>query len=333
VVALTYLCLGPLIKAVYTLRCFYAESLESGRDLIVELERVTSRPRGAAATLWVCAALLTAASPGVASGAEVRAVPLVRQAVSSADLDRSLSEVIQKREYAWRLPREKPSENAALAKGPLALFIEGVADTVRGGVKWLIRAAKRGADWVLKHWLNKLPVNPAAGQSSAVWIDGLYGLLCLLLAAIISSLAILGWRSWRQRRHRHPEPVADPIPSTPDLADEGVAADQLPSTEWLSLAHALMARGELRLALRALYLASLSLLAQRELLVIARFKSNRDYERELQRRAHTQPELLAAFGQNAALFERSWYGRHEVTSDSLSRCSANLEKLQRDEPQ
>ena len=34
--ALAYLCLDPLIKAVYVLRCFYGESLTSGEDLQVE---------------------------------------------------------------------------------------------------------------------------------------------------------------------------------------------------------------------------------------------------------------------------------------------------------
>jgi hypothetical protein len=37
-VGLTYLCVDPLIACVYTLRCFYGESIESGADLISELK-------------------------------------------------------------------------------------------------------------------------------------------------------------------------------------------------------------------------------------------------------------------------------------------------------
>jgi hypothetical protein len=36
--AFTYLCVDPLITAVYTLRCFYGESIESGADLLSELK-------------------------------------------------------------------------------------------------------------------------------------------------------------------------------------------------------------------------------------------------------------------------------------------------------
>src|SRR5439155_69067 len=39
VLALTYLCLDPLVKAVYLLRCFYGESLHTGEDLRAELKQ------------------------------------------------------------------------------------------------------------------------------------------------------------------------------------------------------------------------------------------------------------------------------------------------------
>ena len=113
----------------------------------------------------------------------------------------------------------------------------------------------------------------------------------------------------------------------PDLADETVTASQLPENEWLKLARDLMGKGELRLALRALYLASLAHLAQRELIRIARFKSNRDYEQELRRRARALPELQAAFTDNTSLFDRAWYGLHDVTQEVLQRFQANLERI------
>jgi hypothetical protein len=37
---LTYLCMNPLIHAVYGLRCFYGESLQSGADLKADLTRI-----------------------------------------------------------------------------------------------------------------------------------------------------------------------------------------------------------------------------------------------------------------------------------------------------
>ena len=78
--------------------------------------------------------------------------------------------------------------------------------------------------------------------------------------------------------------ASEPILPAPDIADENVRADQLPEDGWTKLARELLERGEFRLAMRAFYLASLSHLAARNLISIARFKSNRDYERELRRR-------------------------------------------------
>lgn len=38
--ALTYLCINPMIQAVYVIRCFYGESLHSGADLRADLLRI-----------------------------------------------------------------------------------------------------------------------------------------------------------------------------------------------------------------------------------------------------------------------------------------------------
>ena len=50
--ALAFLCLDPLVKAVYALRCFYGTSITTGRDLRVALAGL--RGRGVAALLAVC---------------------------------------------------------------------------------------------------------------------------------------------------------------------------------------------------------------------------------------------------------------------------------------
>jgi hypothetical protein len=42
VLALSYLCLDPLMKAAYVLRCFYADSLKTGSDLLLDLGQTTA---------------------------------------------------------------------------------------------------------------------------------------------------------------------------------------------------------------------------------------------------------------------------------------------------
>jgi hypothetical protein len=131
---------------------------------------------------------------------------------------------------------------------------------------------------------------------------------------------------WRQKA-LEPEVVAQPLPPAPDLQDENVGADQLPEDGWLQMARQLLEAGDLRLALRAYYLASLADLAQRNLIAIARYKSNRDYERELARRAHAFPVLLETFHDNVGTFDRVWYGLHEVTRDLLAAFASNVTRI------
>ena len=68
--------------------------------------------------------------------------------------------------------------------------------------------------------------------------------------------------------------------AVPDIEDEGVTADQLHTSGWLEMAQDLE-EGDPRLALRALYLASLSFLGERNLIHIASFKSNYEYPTRL----------------------------------------------------
>ncbi len=63
---------------------------------------------------------------------------------------------------------------------------------------------------------------------------------------------------------------------------------------------------------------------------MARFKSNRDYARDLHLKARSLPELRAAFGENVGLFERVWYGLHEIGREAIDRFTANYERITRE---
>jgi hypothetical protein len=63
------------------------------------------------------------------------------------------------------------------------------------------------------------------------------------------------------------------------------------------------------------------------LIRIHRGKSNRDYHRELDRRARSTPELAVVFGQNLAVFESSWYGRKDVGLEAIDAFVANLDRM------
>ena len=67
---LTYLCLDPIVKAFFTLRCFYGTSLATGQDLHADLRRAAGGPRTSLASTVIAIMMLAAcAAPAVAADA------------------------------------------------------------------------------------------------------------------------------------------------------------------------------------------------------------------------------------------------------------------------
>jgi hypothetical protein len=246
----------------------------------------------------------------------------VGQTISPPGLDQAISQTIHERKYLWRLPREQVVEPDA-NQGIIAKFFNKVGAQIRA---WA-RAMSDWLDKILRKLFHHRSIHTGSPSSGYGWIMSLQILLYGLIAAALAALVIFLMRVWRNRRRRAAAVASEPIQPVPDVADENVRADQLPEDGWTKLARELLERGEFRLAMRAFYLASLAHLAARNLISIARFKSNYDYERELRRRAHAFPNLLAVFDDNLSIFERIWYGMHEVNGERVRQFAANVERL------
>jgi hypothetical protein len=326
VLGLSYLAIDPILKVVYALRCFYGESLQSGEDLKSDLKQFAET----ASTVAALVVLLALGGGTFARAAEAAPpdapvsspAPAPSQQVSPVELDRSLEKVIHERKYTWRMPREAVQQTDA-EEGAIMRFLTRVGNLIR---KWL-SAVFDWIRWMLRKLFGGRSYSGGGSGSGYGWIMSLNMLLYALVAGVVVALAILIYRIWRGQRQAAPPVVSEAIQPVPDVADENIGADQLPEDGWTRLARELLQRGEFRLAMRAFYLASLAHLATRNLISLARFKSNRDYERELQRRAHAIPGLVPMFGENISVFERIWYGRHEATGEVVNQFAGNVEKI------
>jgi hypothetical protein len=318
---LAYLCVDPILKASYLLRCFYGESRRSGEDLKTELRQSVVSAR---ALVLVLVALLSLGSWVAVSHAQTQegippaAQPAQPAQASSIDpevLDQKIETVIHQSRYAWRMPRELAAQ---AEDGLIMRFLKATTRTFRNIVRTIFDFIDRILDWIFG--------GPEGGGSRSGFdrlSQTLPYILVLLAAGILTAVAI---RVWRNRKK--PAPVAATVmTATPDIADENVGADQLPEDGWTTLGRELLERGEYRLAVRAFYLATLANLAQRNLIGIARFKSNREYESELRRRAHAIPVMLALFGENLSIFERIWYGMHDVNLELVQQFVATVDRI------
>jgi hypothetical protein len=146
-----------------------------------------------------------------------------------------------------------------------------------------------------------------------------------LVVALIVGAAIVFFL-----RRRSPVTNADAVTEAAaavNLADESLTADQLPESSWLKLAEEWLAKGDCRLALRALHLAGLKYLGERGLVSIQRWKSGLDYRREVERRTRATPEISPVFSNNVALFERGWYGSRPVDREMVETFAARLTEI------
>lgn len=325
-VAFAALLLDPLVKTVYVLRGFYSEARHDGADLDAELMLVRRNSGMTGLAAAVMFALAVSQWPALAADPQPAApVPTTATSATPAELQQAIKNTLAQDKYTWRLPREMPPTTDA-SVGWLQAFLQSLGNTLAQWAHAIFNWIHDVMHWIHKHFSPKPAEEPAspgiAGQKFLV-----RSMTVVLVILVAGALGVLLWRygrmAWRQR-----SPVtAEILPAAPDLEDENTTAAQLPEDEWLRLARELAAKGDLRLALRALYLGSLAHLASRELVSIARFKSNRDYQLEIARRARARPELRQAFDENVAVFDCVWYGLYAVTAESFGQFRANVERI------
>jgi hypothetical protein len=314
-IGISYLCMNPLVKTVYVLRCFYGAALRSGDDLKTELKGLMPGRTGLVIGLLLAVLFVAHPIPSLATETAF---------TSPEALDRSIDEVMAQREFTWRMPREITAENEKAPKGPIASVVAWIIDKLGRGLKAVI-------NWIDKliNWL--IDLLPTADQRIASpdenWIASVRVAVIVLLIGLLCALVYILWRSWMHRQTAQAEIAASAVESTPDLEDESTTADDLPVNRWLELARELTEKGSLRQAIRAFYLAILADLAAHELITIEKFKSNREYEIELRRRAHQKEGLLKAFSKSRDVFERVWYGMYKISRPDLDHYAAIQKRL------
>jgi len=245
----------------------------------------------------VCVTALTshAADPAPVSG------------VAPDKLDHAITRTLEQPEYAWRLAREREAgftEDTVL-KG----FFEQVGEWIRKGVRWILDKIEDLVGWLRKH----MPHRRDRDTGEMDWQTGVQTMVFIVLAVAAAILGVYLYRLWKRRNAVKGVQAKREATGAPDLERDDTTADKLPWQEWMEVAARLLENGDLRLALRAMFLGSLAYLAHCRRLTIARHKSNREYMNEFHRKAHDHAPAVDAFTRNIRLLETVWYGTSEAT--------------------
>jgi hypothetical protein len=188
--------------------------------------------------------------------------------------------------------------------------------------------------WIkgIREWLDKsFPSSRRYKKNKdSDWRPGIRGYAMALFFLLIVIGAVFLWRIRKKYRLGQTRTETQPILSSPDLTDDDIEADALPSDSWLELAGELLEKGELRTALRAFYLATLAVLGEHQQITIAKYKSNREYEKELYRRTHENASLLSAFSMQVRFFDSAWYGMHKLSRQDVDDFAQNHSEITRE---
>ncbi|MCX7818134.1 MAG: DUF4129 domain-containing protein [Kiritimatiellae bacterium] len=302
-VAATHLLLDAPLKALYAVRAFHIEARRTGADLRAEWRRC----RAAALAL---AAML--APPSVAAPVPPpAATPTVEEFNAAAD------RVLARPDFAWRLPRDaQPAAGEPTSLFERALRWLGRQVTALG--QSLRRLLAR-----IEEWLRRRAGEPGSATERnagtgwvrpAAWAAAIAAGMLLVLGLVRHARSPV-----RPATGSHPEPLAAPVDAETTLATAS------PSDEWSQLARHLAAAGDLRRAVRAAFLAMLASLAAHGWITVRPARTNRDYRRELERRADVPARLPQRFAHWLSVFERCWYGDHPADRATVEAMLSELE--------
>jgi hypothetical protein len=309
---LVHVCLDPLIKTLYTLRCFYGQSLETGEDLRARLARRRRAAVALPAAVLVC--LSWGSSPGAARAATEDRSPAAVTAspseVPPAELDAAIRRVLAQPRYTWRLPRDAAVVVEDGDDGWLSSFFRWLGQTFTAIGETIGRWFERIVEWL---WEGSTRTGPEPVERASPWPDMLKSALVLAGVVLVAFLVVALRRHYPKKTDAAQSSAPPPSIAVPDLSDDRVRADELPTDEWLRLAQELAAQGRYRLAMRACFFSTLSRLAAHQVLRIADYKSNYEYAIEVVRRSSDRPSLGDAFRSSVARLDRAWYGMRTVS--------------------
>lgn len=305
IAAACYLVMDPVVKAAFVVRCHRGISLSTGQDLRMILRRLASAGAVVLAVL--------AAAPSMAEG------PPAADEELSASLDRALDEELSGAEYVWRA-QELDEDDRGWLQSQVDRLSQWCDERIEAFNKWLRRGLEEGSPAEADE------LGLGAGLFGAGLLGYLgYAAIAVLLVSFLYIALQVATQQWKLFQQETAQLESAVVSGPVEITDEGARADALPEGGWLEMANGLYARGEFRLAMRALFLATLSVLAERQFIKIVRHKSNAEYLREV--RLRCAAEMAQHFSHGTGLYEEVWYGEHPATAEGFAALRTAHDKV------
>jgi type II secretory pathway pseudopilin PulG len=287
--------------------------MKTGKDLIVELN--TRRGKKISAAIIIFTVIASVSLPAVSYGKNTTISETA--VIDGTTIDSAVEKVLKQSEFAWKIPGEMTPKNDK--GGWLHSFLNWLKPYTKSVIDFIKKSAKG-----LDDFLSRLVPfrNPDSDENDSSITSALLQPAILILSALICVVLIASLIrvlfSAKKKPVRQPGETSETEKTIPDVEDESIPADQFPPDEWFRLFQSLVEKGELRLAVRALYLGTLSNLSDRGYIAVSLNKSNQDYVQELGRRGAGDPGMQSLFRKSVTFFDRIWYGMHDVSVQEVN---------------
>lgn len=303
-----------LAKSYFTKLLYKNESVRSGHDI---LSKFTQSPILRSSAMLAIVFLCVCPALGNAKSEDSKTTTAVTE-YEIQEMKMSIEKTLSESEISWRMKRVSKEETADEG------FLEAAFERMVEIASYAGKKIGDFFDWLLGRKDRTAP--PLTQSSSGGGTDGFLRLLVFLGISIIVFLVL--WLIISASTRKPIEPKEDGIDQRRDLelSDESVHAALLPSERWMSLAREKAEAGDFRLAIRAVFLATLALLGSKQLLVLAKHKSNLDYAYELSNRGLAN-EGRVQFNTFRNGFDRVWYGNYAAAESMYLESIEHFQRL------
>ncbi len=314
----TFLVANFFVTICSAITFFYFKSEESGADLIADIN-VLSRKKfnkfGSFIAIIITSLFLLTSTTYAKENTFDNNVSQ-EQYIAINKIKKTINEEIKHQPYQWNEFKKNKNDNVILKSlndlstkftKSLKRFFKRISDFFSDLMEQIFGSKKRTI---------KKTIDPDISTFRTIMNFSLWTILGIVVIIIIIVIVkIFRYYATREDIHKMNNNIS--LLEKVDLEEESISADKLKVNEWLELALKLEALKKYRLALRAYYLSVILILANKELVIIRKSKTDYEYLRDLKNKKHVAQELIEPFTNCITYFQKYWYGDYECGKEQL----------------
>ena len=297
---------------------FYNRSKETGEDLKADIAELSMKKVSKLTSLILISTALFFMGISNTSASEIDEqnynIENKQLYISIDEIKNSIDKEKDKESYNWNEFNRKKTDNKIVRS--LHDLISKIKESLVDGLKTLLEYVKD----FLKNLFTFNDRDNSSNTSSASIKNTIKVLIILLVVAIVAAIIIFIIKILLRTKKSHitTDDAQTNLIEKIDLEEDHINVKKLQVNQWRELAKRLENSQQYRLALRAYYLSIILVLAERELLILKKSKTDYEYLTELSKKKHIAGALIPHFKACVQYFQKYWYGDYRCEIEQLN---------------